>query len=468
MRTVNEYLEGQNYLGLALNCITPGKDGSCSLSKPLTGSQHVVDPLNLSMLVFQSVGNFAFAPSGETRPVPIGSRTFDVPANIRIARQTQTDGGLVIYKSGYDLLQAAINDGSISRSFGIGDIGPSADSSFHKAYRKYVKNDRLYALYSHQTVLYKAALPKIGLVRAVDAAYKEAALELPPWNSASQEVVDAYVDYFSIYGTHVITEVDIGWRYQLMVDCGKENTETSSNFKANISAQYNGILASGSVTAGHTESKQYKHYIATSNAICYVLGGSSKLAFEASRIPDNSEAYRKWLDDISDARSEALIKVKTDSLALLYRTSGEVALKLVGKALESAFHHITTLGPTANLRRIPVRILKDSDWGGVDFISGNCRIEVPDVRPAEVLEWTTKRVKFGIFKHFQISHVDFIIISDGGAIDVELSHGNDGTHGGNAGWVALRLACGDLVVNAKSVSGGDGKNGMTFRGLVAG
>ncbi|KAF8536593.1 hypothetical protein BDD12DRAFT_982654 [Trichophaea hybrida] len=448
--TVNEYLEGQSYLGLALNCIKP------------------VDPLNLSMIVDQSVSNFALTPSNETRPITIGSRTFDVPKDIRVTRQTQTDGRLTTCQSGIELLEAATSDGAISCSFGIGRVGLSANASLYDAHRKYVKNDRQYALYGHRTILYRAALPTAGLIQKVDAAYKQAGLELPEWDSARQDVVDAYADYFNIYGTHVITEVDYGWRYQLIIDCGKKSAEAIQNFKANISAQYNGILARGRVTAGYTESEQYKHYLATSNATCHILGGSPTLAGEASRIPDNSDAYGEWLADISNARNEALIKVKAEPLALLYRTSGNTALKQVGAALESAFHHITTLGPTANPRRIPVRVLKDSDWGAVNFISDNCRIEVPDVWPAGVLEMTNKRVKFGIISHFQISHVDINIISDGGTIDVDLSHGNSGTQGLNTGWVALRLACGDLAVNAKTHPFGDGINGMIFRGLTAG
>ncbi|KAF8253464.1 hypothetical protein K440DRAFT_657403 [Wilcoxina mikolae CBS 423.85] len=448
--TVDEYLEGQNHLGMALNCIKP------------------VDPLNLSMIMDQNVGNFAFTPSNETRPITIGSRTFDVPKDIRVTRQTHTDGKLTTYQSGIELLQAATIDGTISCSFGIGRLGLGANTSFHDGHRKYAKNDRLYALYGHRTVLYRAAIPTAGLIRKIDAAYKQAGLELPEWDSACQDVVDAYADYFNMYGTHVITEVDYGWRYQLIIDCGKENAETSRNFKANISTQYSGILARDRFVAGHKESEQYKHYIASSNATCYILGDSPTLAFEASRIPDDPDAYGEWLADISDARNEALIKVKAESLALLYRTSGDAALKKVGGALESAFHHIATLGPTANLRRIPARVLKDSDWGAVNLISDNCRIEVPDVWPAGVLEMTTKRVRFGIIRVFQISHVDINIISDGGTIDVDLSHGNDGTQGTNTGWVALRLACGDLAVNKKTLPYGDGINGMIFRGLTAG
>jgi hypothetical protein len=67
--------------GLGLNCIKLGKNHYSFPDNPLVaGSQHAVGPLNLSTLVNQSVRNFAFTSSDETRPAAIGSRTFDVPA----------------------------------------------------------------------------------------------------------------------------------------------------------------------------------------------------------------------------------------------------------------------------------------------------------------------------------------------------------------------------------------------------
>jgi hypothetical protein len=79
---------------------------------------------------------------------------------------------------------------------------------------------------------------------------------------------------------------------------------------------------------------------------------------------------------------------------------------------------------------------------------------------------TTKWVEIGITRHFQILHVD--IISNGGAVNVDFSCGNDRTQGINGGWVALRLACGDLVINTKTDPRVDGINGMTFRSLIVG
>lgn len=413
----------------------------------------------------QSTDNFAVEKTRDTKIVTIGARNFQVPAYTRLDDRGCADSRLVTYKSGDELAEHVEITGSASASMALG-FGPSLSASLHNTLRRYVKSDRQYALYEHQSILYRVALPTIGIEQTMHTAYSRATRLLPEWDSTNQGVVNAYADYFRVYGTHVITSVNYGWRYQLKVDCINESIESQKNFKSNVMVQFNGIVAKAKVNAEYKQSEQYRRYLAASNTTCHVLGGAVQLTSEASRIPDSTDAYGRWLSGISSGRDEALIGFKTIQLGLLYRSSDETALVRAGESIDRAFNYMASFGPKENLGRIAFRLSKDSDWAALDILSNNCHIDVPSPWPSAVCEMTEKRVNFGTIRHFEVSHIEFEVVHSGGLIDIRLTRGDAGTGGVRRGWAALRLGSADVAVNARNVTG-DGLNEMTFCGLSA-
>ena len=150
--------------------------------------------------------------------------------------------------------------------------------------------------------------------------------------------------FTNVYGTHLITNVTYGTRLELIISCSAGNSEINANFKANIEAEYKGVIGSGSGSADIKGSGEYKQYEKDRNTSIVVRGGDpSKRAVLQQSLQQNKVDEKAAIDWASSGRgigNEALVHMDTVSLGELVANSDNEFERQVGQALNDYTMHV--------------------------------------------------------------------------------------------------------------------------------
>jgi MAC/Perforin domain len=361
---------------------------------------------------------------------------FSLPSNITVYDDVgDSDACIRTFSSGQEVYQALQSDSSFSSTYmGLTISGPCSrllGSSY--------ESDRQYAFINQSQPLYTATFDE-GNVLFNDIV-KGAATGLPDWDPQEADIVRRYFAYFQSYGTHLVTKVTYGRRYQIMVSASNSNEEQKRKFGANVKAQYlDGPLQNRDV---HSES--YGHYQSSSQWRINVNGGDKTKAEHWKAYPEDRLRRDTWLESWNFEPNDDITSVKIQETSALFAQSPDPALQTASANLKSALAHLLTS------QRSHCWIFVDSDYGWVEIMSRNARIEVPDTLPPRVEPgfMNERYVRFGKPREggghgahgtFRDS-MRFTIVGDGGPVDVVLGTGDAGAGGMGTASISLRV-CG--------------------------
>ncbi|KAI9775390.1 MAG: hypothetical protein M1839_001245 [Geoglossum umbratile] len=361
---------------------------------------------------------------------------FSLPSNIVVYDDVgDSDACLRIFPSGQEVCRALQFDNAFAGTYMGFTVSGSGGCLLGGSYQC----GKQYAFINQSQALYTAAFDESALSLNNDA--KDAATSLPHWDPQSSDLVRKYYTHFQSYGTHLVMKVTYGRRYQIMISADNSSDEQRQKFGAHVKAQY----LEGPLQDRNTQSTSYEHYQCSSQWHINVNGGDKTKAEHWKAHPEDGEKRCNWLDTWGLEPNDDIIKVKIQEIGILYAQNADPNLQKAGENLKAALSHFLTV------QRSYCWIFVDSDYGWIEIMSQNARIEVPEKLPHRVEpgSMNEKYVRFGKPREsgrggqgtFRDS-MPFTIVGDGSPIDVVLGTGDAGSGGGGTAKITLKICNG--------------------------
>ena len=174
-----------------------------------------------------------------------------------------------------------------------------------------------------------------GLTASVDATFSAAAANLPQSfvSSGSGSNVSVFQNFFSQWGSHIVTGVTIGGRVRFTITINKSCVSSSSELGTYINAEYDGITGSGAVS----DQSGYEKYQSSRVSNFYTNGGDTGDA--NSLGSDSSSAnYNAWAASVPE--NEAVVAVALKGLWEVPALFGNNASSQM-QALQDAFTYFS-------------------------------------------------------------------------------------------------------------------------------
>lgn len=227
------------------------------------GPASIVNAFKADSLFAEDTG-FSFillqpATSPHSAPVTFSdtnSRTItEVPEDMVVELgHTIVDASMRTYASGSEAVQDLKRKGTLGASYH--GISGNVDAGF--GVYKELNSDHQYSIWTDNRPMYTERIkePASYLNRVMIARAKSQLFK--PWDPNVAEVVSIYYDFFTKYGTHVITSMTYGWRYSLVIKCDRANSTTNKSFHATVKAALRAPCSRRPSTQPHTRHKQNK------------------------------------------------------------------------------------------------------------------------------------------------------------------------------------------------------------------
>ncbi|KAI9769207.1 MAG: hypothetical protein M1840_004336 [Geoglossum simile] len=365
---------------------------------------------------------------------------FSLPSNVAVYDDIgDSDACIRTFPSGREVHHALQSDSAFSSTYmGLTVSGPS-----RRLLGSSYESDRQYAFINQSQALYVAAFDESSLL--LNDVVKSAATSLPDWDAQDLDIVRRYFVYFQSYGTHLLMKVTYGRRYQIMVSANNSSEEQKQKFGAHVKAQYlDGLLQNRDI---HSES--YGHYQSSSQWHINTNGGDKTKAEHWKAYPEDKARRDAWLDSWNAEPNDDITGVKIQETSSIFLQSDDGVLQKAGANLQSALSHILTA------QRSHCWIFVDSDYGWVELLSRNARIEVPAQLPPRVEPGCMheRYVRFGRPRDagcggaqgtFRDS-MAFALVGDGCPVDVVLGTGDAGSAGLGSARISLRVCGGGFA-----------------------
>ncbi|KAL8951509.1 MAG: hypothetical protein Q9222_002512 [Ikaeria aurantiellina] len=200
------------------------------------------------------------------------------------------------------------------------------------------------------------------------------------FNPDDADVVEQYRTLFATIGSHIITGINYGGRFQLQVWADNSNDTVNQNFEADVGAEFNGLTSGGSVKAGVNASAEYNVFEGSDQKTFSCKGGDAKLAASlASNIYDTSvfKTFSSWAETSGD--NPKLHSFQTMTLWDLMAAANDSNVARRVRDVETAFNWIVE-NPKMHVAKAKLTI--QSDWGEIDLLTPSAYFVKDDTRPA--------------------------------------------------------------------------------------
>lgn len=145
------------------------------------------------------------------RSLAVGGVIYDVPRSIGVSDYNSSDGTYVTYKTGTEAASSLTADASLSVRY----LAVSASASISYALDKSYKREDQWAMYSFNADTYLASMRNYVDLLA-ETRLKNRLEDMKPINGNDKNSVEEWKEFFSSWGSHVITNARFGARFQLV------------------------------------------------------------------------------------------------------------------------------------------------------------------------------------------------------------------------------------------------------------
>ncbi|OGM46427.1 hypothetical protein ABOM_004811 [Aspergillus bombycis] len=324
---------------------------------------------------------------------------------------------------------------SLSGKYMAVSAGASASFSINKTFHSSYQ----YSMFDFSQVLLEVGFENFAEEIDVNAIARHVK-KLAEFNATRPDVVRKYKDFFGAFGSHVVTGATYGSQFQLNFWASNEDSSVNSNFKADIEAEFNGLTASGRFDASVKKTGQYKAFEKWMQKTCSCQGGDTIIGtkvYSDSTAEDVYRNYERWVEISQQTRG--VMALQTRGLWELMAAAMDDELNNRVEDIEQAFDWI--VGNPA-IHQTKCTLVINSDWGEIGFLNPSAFI-VQDPNsppPPDNTTFSSIKIIWGR-EHFHDFkgeiRIDFLIQNDGSPVDIELSHGGDGSTGSGACWAII-------------------------------
>ncbi|KAL8998631.1 MAG: hypothetical protein Q9169_002382 [Polycauliona sp. 2 TL-2023] len=190
---------------------------------------------------------------------------------------------------------------------------------------------------------------------------------IPTFDPRNEEIVESYRNLFSSIGSHVITGLTYGDRFQLQTWADNGNAEVDQNFNADVSVEFNGLTTGGKVDAGINGTSEFTTFEGTVQKTYSVRGGDEKLATKLdANIYDAGvfKTYEAWVN--TTGPNPRLHSFQTMTLWSLVSAANDSKVADRARDLELAYNWIVE-NPKQHVTKGVLTIA--SDWGEMDLLT---------------------------------------------------------------------------------------------------
>ncbi|KAL8858870.1 MAG: hypothetical protein Q9178_004548 [Gyalolechia marmorata] len=184
---------------------------------------------------------------------------------------------------------------------------------------------------------------------------------IPRFNPNDDEVTEAYRDLFAAIGSHVITGVDYGARFQLTAYADNSDASVNQAFGADVNAQFKGLKYGGEWDTKIEATSQYQKYKGTAAKKCSCHGGNQTLRASINSNPSADGVFQTYLEWVESANTDPkVVGFKTQPLWEVLFESKDIELNRREGDVRRAYSWIVE-HPKVHLTS--VRLSITSDWG---------------------------------------------------------------------------------------------------------
>ncbi|KAF8319342.1 hypothetical protein DL93DRAFT_2074954 [Clavulina sp. PMI_390] len=364
--------------------------------------------------------------TSSTMRASVDSVHYEVPNNCFITGDTSADTIETAYhKDGTIAAMAFEGRPSLAEKYLAISSNADADYAIGKAFHP----GSQYSLFDYQSITYAAGLTNWNR-HINEAALVGPVRHLGPWDPTNSTAVDLYKSFFAHFGSHVITSVRYGARYQMTVWASSSDQCVDSEFEADVAFAYKGVSSNGRFDASIRNSCQYSKFSNRKSQQISVQGGDPRLADYLSSAYSNVSNHENFLDWVQTSyENPDLISVSVDSMWDVFSSAQSDVLYYAAPNLKRAFHWIVQ-NPAPHWT--PVALSLNTDWARFRLLTpGAYIVEDPqhpytDIHGASL---TKNQVQIGHeHSHMFTEHpiVKFYVVNDGSPFDFTLSHGSGG------------------------------------------
>ncbi|KAI6039715.1 MAC/Perforin domain-containing protein [Pisolithus marmoratus] len=354
----------------------------------------------------------------DTRKLDVVGTVYDVPRIIGVTDHKSSDGNYVTYSTGTEASSALKIDTSLSGRY----LAVSASASVSHSINKTFKREDQWAMYNFSADTYLASLNNYANLLAETALARRLEDTVAIGDGSNKDVVQDWKDFFTAWGSHVITNAVFGARFQLNVWASNSNSSVNERFSANVTAAFNGIGTGGRFDASVKTEEQYKMFLENMQKQVSVVGGNPVINEKLTADPAHYDVFVEWASSIAEDSSITALNV-VELWVLMKDASKKEVRDAAGKVLD-AYNYITS-HPQPYKTAVVFDI--ESDWGEFNLLSPDSVI-IPDPNNPYPLFKTVAsgtRVYWGKEYH-QRQTLRFYIVNDGSPISFSISHGSMG------------------------------------------
>ncbi|KAI0054343.1 hypothetical protein BV25DRAFT_915611 [Artomyces pyxidatus] len=382
------------------------------------------DITSVTKAVLSAVRFIDLAP--ETAQQVVAGVTYDVPTNCTIADDvTSGDSSYRTYVTGSD----AASDFEVNSDVSVKYMAVSGSVDASYAIAKTFHHQYQYAIFAYDSTLFMVSFEDY-MSHISSAKLKVLTAGLLPFDPTNAAVVNAYRRFFQNAGTHVIVGCNYGARFQLNVWASNENSSVNKNWGVNVTAAFNGLVASGQFDLSIKSSDQYKQFSGYMQKSVSCFGGDPAIAGQLATEPQADAVYQRFTDWSKTARNTPDVM----SLALMemwniMSLASDPEVSARANDIQNAFKWITAHPRT---HRTKCRLSISSDWGEIGLLTPSAFIlNDPEgaVLPTGIAVFNGTKIRWG--EEFSYAYnrdvaIDFLIENDGSPVDIQLSHGSLG------------------------------------------
>ncbi|KAK1220317.1 hypothetical protein PQX77_016912 [Marasmius sp. AFHP31] len=271
-----------------------------------------------------------------TRPVTMDGKAYAVPKDISVSQNLLGGETFVTFPSGQHAINKLKTDHTLlQRLYPV--VGK--DDSVPQAIFKYLPSDLQYAFYSFREPKYIAMIENHKDVLN-EAVLLKALRDLPPsFVGENPEVVDKYEDFFSLYGSHVVTGAEYGSWFQMHIWGSNDNSEVKAAWAEDVKADYDGIPSAGHYDSNIKLTSQYKDYQMIRSSMFSILGGDIELAADLLNHRDY-KSFEAW-QATANRPSTRPVSFSLTEMWTLVSLSDNVELARFALPLYKAYEWIT-------------------------------------------------------------------------------------------------------------------------------
>ncbi|KAL8882062.1 MAG: hypothetical protein Q9192_007655 [Flavoplaca navasiana] len=295
------------------------------------------------------------------------------------------------FKSGDEAYQAMSGDTDVNARYYAVSGGVSAAY----AVKKSLQRNYQYLMMAHNNIGVNVRFVEFD--KAINEPMLRRRLDrIPKFDANNQDTVEQYRILFSTIGSHIITGLNYGDRFQLQVWADNSNATVNKNFDADVGVEFNGLTSGGSVDAGIEGSSEFNAFEGTVQKTVTCKGGDEKLAADLQSDiydPNVFKTYTAWAKTTGE--NPRLHSFQTMPLWQLISAANDSKVSGRVRDVESAFNWIVE-NPKQHITKATLTI--SSDWGTIDLLTPSAFFANDPSRPDTVgaffsknkIEWSSR------------------------------------------------------------------------------